>query len=121
MGLLDFTKTLCETKELHVDKDLRTRYYKTSYTKVKEQIERYCQQNILPIENINDEHGEIFIQTAKMHAIVSVIQVTPLETAVDIKVQTYGVFGMHVPRKTVLNIYEHLNKTLTFKGVGLHP
>lgn len=121
MGLFDFTKTLCETKERHADKDLRTRYYKASYTKVKEQLVRYCEQNGLTVENVNDTHGEILVQTSKMHAIISVIQITPLETAVDIKVQTYGVFGMNIPRKTVLSIYEHLNKTLAFKGVGLHP
>ena len=121
MGLLDFTKTLSETKELHVDKDLRTRYYKSSYTKVKEQIIKFCEQNGFPVENVNDDHGEIFVQTSKLHAIISVIQITPLETAVDIKVQTYGVFGMNVPRKTILQIYEYLNNTLTFKGVSLHP
>ncbi len=121
MGLLDFTKTLCETKEIHTDRELRTRYYKTSYTKLKEQIEKFCDNNGLNIKNINDTHGEILIQTAKYHAIVSVIQVSPLETACDIKVQAYGVFGMHRPRKTIISLYEHLNKALKFKGVSLHP
>lgn len=121
MGLLDFTKTLCETREVHLDKELKTRYYKTSYTKVKEQVENFCTLEDLNITNINDTHGEILIQTNKFHAIVSVIQVTPLETACDIKVQAYGVFGMHRPRKTILALYEHLNKTLKFKGVSLHP
>lgn len=121
MGLLDFTKTLCETKELHQDKDLRTRYYKTGYTKVKEQVLRFCDNAGLIVKNINDEHGEILVQTSKLHCIISIIQITPLETACDIKVQTYGVFGMNIPRKTVLSIYDHLNKSLTFKGVSLHP
>ncbi len=121
MGLLDFTKTISETSERHNDRELLTRYYKTSYTKVKEQIEVFCNKTGMTIDNIDDNHGEIFIKTKKLHIIISVIQVSPIETAVDIKVQTYGLIGLNLPKKTVLAIYNHLNNTLSFKGVSLHP
>ena len=121
MGLFSFTKTLCETKELHDDKDLRTRYYKTSYIKAKEQIEVFANKTGLDITNVDDTHKEMLIQTHKFHAIISIIQVTPVETAVDIKIQTYGLFGMNIPKKTVLEIYKHLNNSLQFKGISLHP
>lgn len=121
MGLFSFTKTLCETKELHDDKELRTRYYKTSYFKAKEQIEVFANKNGLDITNVNDEHREILIQTQKFHVIISIVQVTPVETAVDIKIQSYGLFGMNLPKKTVLAIYKHLNDSLQLKGVSLHP
>ena len=121
MGLLDFTKTIVETAELHNDKDLRTRYYRTSYIKAKEQILVFCNKSGMTVENVDDSHGEIFIQTKKFHIILSVIQVTPVETAVDIKVQTYGTMGFNLPKKTALAIYNHLNNSLQFKGVSLHP
>lgn len=121
MGLLDFTKTIVETEELHKDKDLRTRYYKTSYFKAKESILSFCNKAGMTVENVDDNHGEIFIQTKKFHMILSVIQLTPVETAVDIKVQTYGTFGFNLPKQTALAVYDHLNKNLSFKGVSLHP
>lgn len=121
MGLFDFTKTICETEEMHKDKELRTRYYKSSYTKAKDEIIAFCNKSGMDIENVDDAHGEIFIQTKKFHVILSVIQVSVVETAVDIKVQTYGGLGFNLPKKTALAIYNHLNNNLQFKGVSLHP
>jgi hypothetical protein len=121
MGVFDFTKTLCETQELHKDSELRTRYYRSSYTKVKTEITQFCNLSGMDIVNVDDTHGELFIQTKKFHIIVSIIQISPLETAVDMKVQTYGMWGMNLPKKTVLAVYKYLNEALTFKGVSLHP
>lgn len=121
MALLDFTKTLCETKEMHNDIDLRTRYYRSSYIKLKEHILQFCNLSGMDVANIDDAHGEIFIQTKKFHAIISVIQVSPIETAVDMKVQAYGLWGMNIPKRTILGVYAYLNEHATFKGVSLHP
>ncbi len=121
MGLFDFVKTSAETSELHASRQLRTRYYKTGYTQVKKYIEDYAQRKKIDVRNINDEHGEIYLQSNKYHIIVSVIQVHPRETAVDIKTNTYGVFGFSKPVKLIGELYAYLNEKLEFKGVSLHP
>lgn len=121
MGLLDFFSNNVETSELHKVKDLRTRYYKTNFKKIKEQIEAYSDQKGILVKHVDELHGEMFLQTAKYHMIVSIVQVTPLETAVDMKVQTYKIAGMNEPMKRIIEMYAFLDTKLPFKGTSLHP
>lgn len=121
MGIRDFLKTEQETSELHKDGDLRSRYYKTSYKKIKEQVEIYALDNKLNVRNIDDNHGEIYLQTDNYHMILQIVQVNPLETAVDVKVQTYKMIGMNQPKKSIIKLYQFLDSKLQFKGTSLHP
>jgi hypothetical protein len=121
MGLKTFLTNNAETRELHVDPELRSRYYKTTFKKVKQVIDQYCDELGIVIVNVDEVHGEMFLQTSKYHMIASIIQVNPLETAVDLKVQTYQLIGRNVPKAKIAKMYEYLDKNLPFKGVGLHP
>lgn len=121
MGLSEMLSNNVETKELHDHKELRTRYYKSSFRKIKEQLEVFCNDSEIEVKNIDEVHGEMFLQTNKYHMIISMIQVTPIETAVDIKVQTYKVIGMYAPKKLILSMYKYLDSKFTFKGTSLHP
>lgn len=121
MGLKTFLSNNAETRELHTDSELRSRYYKTTFKKIKTAIEEYCDNEGIVVVNVDETHGEMFLQTTKYHMIVSIIQVNPLESAVDLKVQTYQLIGRNVPKMKVLKMYKYLNDKLPFKGVGLHP
>ena len=121
MGIKTFLSNNAETRELHTDPDLRSRYYKTNFKKVREVIEQFCDNEGIVVVNVDVSHGEMFLQTTKYHMIVSIIQVTPLETAVDLKVQTYQLIGRNVPKSKIMKLYDYLNNNLSFKGVGLHP
>jgi hypothetical protein len=121
MGLKDFVSNNKETKELHSDPQLRSRYYKTNFKKARLAVEAFADSKGIVIVNVDEAHGEMFLQTTKYHMIVSIVQVTPLETAVDVKVQTYQLIGRNVPKQRILDLYAHLNDALEFKGVGLHP
>jgi|LGOV01.1.fsa_nt_gb hypothetical protein len=121
MGIKTFLSNNAETRELHSNPELRSRYYKTTFKKVKALIEEYCEKHGIVVVNVDETHGEMFLQTTKYHMIASIIQVNPFETAVDLKVQTYQLIGRNVPKVRVLKMYEYLNSNLSFKGVGLHP
>lgn len=121
MALLDFIKNTEETSERHRNRDFLTCYYRSSYTKVKEAVIRFAEKNKIDVRDINDEHGEIYLQTRAFHIMVSVVQVNALETAVDLKVQTYGFIGFNKPAKLIKSCYKELNDTLTLKGKALHP
>jgi hypothetical protein len=121
MGLGDFFRTVAETKELHRDPSLRSRYYKVNYTKAKERVLEYANKHNIQVKNIDDTHRELFLQGSRYHVIVSILQVNPIETSIDFKVEVYGLFGFNKPKKTILSFYKYLNETLTFKGTGLHP
>lgn len=121
MGFFDIFSNNAETKEQHNVIELRSRYYKSSYKKIKAEIEGYCAKENIKIKHIDDNHNEIFIQTNKYHMIISIVQLNPLESSVDIKVQTYRILGMNMPKKLIYNMYAVLNSKLTFKGTNLHP
>lgn len=121
MGVTSFFKTIAESKELHSDVQLRSRYYKTNYQKAKAVLLEYAKQESIDVRNVDDEHRELFFQGSRFHIIVSLVQVNPIETSVDFKVEYYGLLGMNRPKNTILKLYQYLDQNLSFKGVGLHP
>jgi|LGOV01.1.fsa_nt_gb uncharacterized protein YktA (UPF0223 family) len=121
MALFDFASNLEETKELHSNQYLRTHYYKSRYNNIKEIVIAYAKSKKINIKSEDDRHGEIFLQANGYHIIVSIVQVTPLETAVDVKVQTYRILGLYKPMKLIFTLYNHINTKAEFKGSGLHP
>ena len=120
MGIMSFITNFAETSEKHFNKSLQTHYYRTSYTKVKNKIIDYANEFDFIVNSIDDKHGEIFIQTTKFHLIMTLFQVNALETSVDVKVQTYKIFGMNKPQRVITNLFTYLDRNLEFKGIGLH-
>lgn len=121
MSVRSYLGTIAETQELHSVIGLRSRYYKTNYQKAKAVVLEFAEELKSIVRNIDDEHKEVLLQNNKYHIIVTFVQVTPIETSVDFKVEMYGLFGLHRPRKMIMKFYEYLDKNLPFKGVGLHP
>lgn len=121
MSISSFLNNAAETRELHKVSELRSRYYKTNYAKSKARVLEYVKTIDAEVRNIDDAHKEIFIQSGKFHIIFSFVQVNPIETSIDIKVDQYGLMGMHRPRKRIIAIYKYLDTHLQYKGVSLHP
>ena len=121
MGLAQYASNFAETKELHSVIELRTRYYKNKYTEIRDVFINYAEENNIEIKSINDNHGEIYLQAHKYHVILTIVQINPLETAAEVKVQTYQVMGRNKPQKIIKVIYSELDNKLKFKGISLHP
>lgn len=121
MSIRTYFATVAETKELHSFGGLRSRYYKTSYQKAKAVIMEYVNQTKATVKNDDVSHREMLIQSNRYHIIVTFVQISPIETSIDFKVEMYGLLGLHRPRKMILNLYKYLDANLSFKGVGLHP
>lgn len=121
MSLSEYTSNFAETKELHRNNELRTRYYKNKYTDIRDVVTNFAKKNNIEIKSINDNHGEIYLQAHKYHVILTIVQINPLETAAEVKVQTYQVMGRNKPKKIVKEIYNELDNNLKFKGISLHP
>lgn len=121
MSFSTFMSNIAETQELHVNSDLRSRYYKTNYTKAKNAVIDYAKKNRIIVKHVDDDHKELFLQERKYHIMVSFIQINPIETSVDVKVEMYRIVGLNRPNKIIINLYDELNQKLEFKGVGLHP
>lgn len=121
MGFFSFIGNTAETSELNTDVELRSRYYKTNYSKTKAVIIEYANDNKITVKHVDDQHKEVLLQGDRFHIIVSMVQVTPIETSVDLKVEQYSLLGLNRPKKRILALYEHLNQSLSLKGVSLHP
>ena len=121
MGIRDYFSNNFETNDTHRIPKLKTRYYKASYKKIKIALEEYCDKTNVHIKHVDDAHKELFLQTNKYHIIFSVVQITPLESAIDMKIQTYKIMGMNTPIDIIWKFYQHLDSVLSFKGVGINP
>lgn len=121
MGFLDYFKTTYETREKHPLRDFQTHYFKAPLQKVKDSLLKLTQEEGWVIETENDRFGEYFIRGKKHHLVVTLIQTSPQEVAVDVKVQVYQLIGRQKPQKLIQKIYTTLAKDLTVKGTGLNP
>jgi|GEM_PF-609411 len=118
---VNFFSNNAETNEKNSNQHLQSRYYRNSYSQIKNSILNYAKEKKLNPTNIDDIHKEILLQGKNYHLIITILQITPLETSVDIKVEYYAIFGYNRPIKRIVEIQEYLDKKLQFKGVGLHP
>ncbi|MED4016234.1 MULTISPECIES: cytosolic protein [Sutcliffiella] len=124
--LKSFFSTQTETRENHIDEQLKSRYYKTTTKKAIEAIKTVIhQEDGLTVKSVSEEHGEIAVEVRKgkkAFMIITVISVRPFETAIDFSVTTETVlpsdFGYS--RKLIFIMYEKLGKQLTYVGSGLN-
>ncbi|MBN2504780.1 MAG: hypothetical protein JXB20_05500 [Bacilli bacterium] len=121
MGIMSYFSTTCETRELHPDAQLRTRYYRNNFKQCLEGLKQYAEEEHLEIRNVNTDHGEVYMLGNGYDMIVTVTQVTPIEAGIDTKINLFALSGLGRPKKRVLGMYKFLNSTLNFKGVSLHP
>jgi len=121
MGIMSFFSTTCETRELHQDPELRTRYYRNNFKQCLEAMQRYADANALEVKNVNQEHGEIYLLGPGYDLIMTITQTSPIESGVDMKINYFTVSGLGRPKRRAMEIYQFLEKQLNFKGVSLHP
>ncbi|ERJ11499.1 hypothetical protein [Haloplasma contractile] len=121
MGFFDYFSNQAETKERHKVDELKTHYYKTNYQHSKDAVIKYINEHKMNVKHVDDNYGEIFVQERSYHMVISIRQINPIETAIDIKVNTYRLVGAYKARKLILQMYKELDATIPFKGVALHP
>jgi len=121
MAISSFFRPSEETRELHSDAQLRTRYYRNSFKDCLSVIEKLASHLKLDVRDVNEKHGEIYLLGNGYDVIMTVIQVTPIESGVDMKINYFSFIGLGRPQKKVMEIYRYLDSQLKFKGVSLHP
>ena len=112
---------MCETRELHTDPELRTRYYRNNFKQIIEALNTVANENNMEVKEVNEVHKEIYMIGNGFDVIVTVSTITPIEAGIDLKINLFSVMGLGRPKKKALKIYQDLKKILAFKGVSLHP
>lgn len=114
-----FTNSV-ETREMHKNEKLRTRYYRNNIKQIKGALEKICSEEDMQLQQFDEKWGDIYICAYSFEVFVSVSQISPIESGVDLKVNYFSTFGFNRPEKKVIHLYERLDKMLTFKGTMLH-
>ncbi|MFJ5965212.1 MULTISPECIES: cytosolic protein [unclassified Bacillus (in: firmicutes)] len=113
-----FISNHTETSDRHPVSELKSRYYKSTNKQVFEVVEAMLsRKDSFQVTSVSAERGEISakIRTPKKAFIVAtVISIRPFETAVDFNVTTETALPMDFgySKKTVLSLYEELDKQL---------
>ena len=110
-----------ETRENHKNPNLRTRYYKNSFNQVKKAMEKICSEEDMQLQQVNERFGEMYICAFGYEVFVTAIEMSPIETSVDFKINYFSTFGWNRPEKKAIHLFERLNKMLIYRGQMLHP
>jgi len=121
MSIRGFFSPSCETRELHRDPELRTRYFRNKFNDVIQGLEELASLNRMVVKDINKEHREAYLLGNGFDCIVTITMTTPIEAGIDLKINVFSAIGFGRPKKKALKLYADLKGILNFKGVSLHP
>jgi len=121
MSITSFFLSSAESRELHSDVELRTRYYRNNFKDCLKVVQKLANELKMDVREVNEQHGEIYLIGNGFDAIITAIQLTPIETGIDIKVNYFSFAGFGRPRKRIIELFKYLDANLKFKGVALHP
>ncbi len=121
MSFKSFFTNSVETRELNRDPDLRTNYYRNKISEVVETLKELAEEEHMVLRHFDEIHKELHFVGSGFEAIVTLTTISPVECAVDFKINYFTAFGFNRPKNKVLHFYQALKKKLNFKGISLHP
>lgn len=115
MGFLDQLSKRAETNDHHPQPELRTHYYKASTAQIAKTIEHLVHARQWELTLANVEYQEYTIRIEKeTEAVINLYQVSMLETAVDIYVNSNKMLGYS--KKKIQEIFQYLDQHLQAVG-----
>lgn len=120
MGFKDYFYNDFETSDNTSNKELLTHYYRDTYDRVKAEIVNYAKHHDYQVTSINDDFGEIYLNHKRHDLIITLVKLSMMEISVDIKATTYYLIGLKRGIKVIKELYQHLDRNLSFKGVALY-
>lgn len=106
-----------ETRDNHWDKNLKTKYFKTTKDQAFDKVLYYFrQQPNCKINSESEKHGEISINykgKRRAFIIVTIIMVKPYRTAIDFSITTEGgIFDLGFSHNLIPKLYQGLEKQI---------
>ena len=106
-----------ESRDLHWDNKLKTKYFKTTKDKAFDQVLYYFRQHPnCEINSSSEKHGEISVNyrgKRRAFVIITIIMVRPLNTAIDFSITTEGgIFDLGFIHNLIPKFYQDLEKIL---------
>ncbi len=119
MAFRDFFKKDFETSDNSSYNTLKTHYYRNRYEEVKEALYELIKEEKGNLQDENDQYQEVLFETSGYSCIIKITSTTPIEHAIDFKVNTYNLFGFGKGKKVIERLYALLDNKLQFKGIAL--
>ena len=104
MGIRDFFKKDFETFDNSSYDTLRTHYYRNRLDEVKECLYELIKLEKGNLQDENDVYQEMLFETSGYSCTIKITSTTPIEHAIDFKVNTYNLFGFGKGKKVLLDI-----------------
>lgn len=120
MGFMDLFKTHFESGERTTDEALMTHYYKAKYQPTKTAIIEVAKSLNFEVKFEDDDRQELMLKRKDAEVIVTIVKITPIESAVDFTVNTPGLITFGKGKKLIQEFYKELDKKIMFKGLALN-
>ncbi len=108
-----------ETKDIHANQDLVTRYYICNYDNAIEAIKTVLKDYGYFLAGENNDYHELLFVGKNFDVIVRVSTYNPRETGIDFFVDKKSLFSGN-PTKHIAAWYTAIGNKVQFKGTGLH-
>jgi|GEM_PF-2163149 len=119
-----FFNSHVETSDRNEDETLKTHYYKTSKDKLMEGIQSIISnERQFSLLDVSKERGEIsvnVIKGKKGFLVITVVNVRPFKTAVDISLTVERGMNLGYGQKMIRQFYQRLDKDYAFIGVEIN-
>lgn len=112
MGFLSGLAKHYETRDNALDPVLTTRYYRNNYKAAKAAVILAAKKQGFTVRHEDDDRKEHLFNGKNSEIIVSMVNVTPIETAVDFTVNTAGALSFGQGKKIIEALYSELDKEL---------
>lgn len=119
MSFSDNFRNSFETSNNDSDMRLRTHYYGSDLENTKNTISRVLQNNGFHLIHVDNVYNEMLLRSKKEELIISLVEQSMYETAVNIKINTKYLISFARGKKTIDQVYQLLNKQLTLKQKGI--
>lgn len=117
---MGFFRTSAETREMHKKDELRTHYYRNTFEQVVKAFEKICSEEDIQLQQVNKQFGDLYMCAFDFEVFATVLQITPAETSVDMKINFFSLMGFKKPERKIIHLYQRLDHSLNFKGKSLH-
>lgn len=120
MGFVDSFKTHYESGEKTIDEALMTHYYKANYQQSKQALLEVAALLNFEVTFEDDYRQEFVLKRKDCEVIVTIVRITPIESAIDFTVNTPGLITLGKGKKIIQSLYQALDKKIMFKGLALN-
>lgn len=120
MGFMDLFKTHYESGEKTTDEALMTHYYKANYQQSKQALLEAASSLNFEVKFEDDTRQEFVLKRKDCEVIVTIVRITPIESAIDFTVNTPGIITFGKGKKIIQSLYQAIDKKIMFKGLALN-